>query len=61
MITFLGDKKMTSQEKMKHHLEELGLPFIEIRTYGHQITIECKSKSTAEKWVSVLSKFAVVG
>lgn len=52
---------MTSQEKMKHHLEQLGLPFIEIRTYGHQITIECKSKSTAEKWVSVLSKFAVVG
>ena len=51
---------MTPQEKMKGLLEKLGLPFIKVETYGNQITVDCKGKTTAEKWASVLAKFATI-
>ena len=51
---------MTPQEKMKALLEKIGLPFIKVETYGNQITVDCKGKDTADKWASVLAKFAKI-
>ena len=51
---------MTLQEQMQAKLESVGLPFTEIKCYGHQITVECISRETAGKWSNLLSRFAKV-
>ncbi len=47
-------------EKMKATLSRVGLPFLHIDCYGRQITIETKSKDTAQKWAAVLARFSKV-
>lgn len=49
---------MTPQEKLKARLETLGLPYREINVYGSQITIEAVSRDTADKWASLVQRFA---
>lgn len=45
---------MTPQQKMQSFLEGIGLPYAEIKCYGSQITVECLSRETAQKWASLL-------
>ena len=53
-------RQMTAQERMQALLEKTGIPAKEIKCYGSQIVITCLSRSAAERWVGVLSKFARV-
>lgn len=50
----------TPQQKMQCKLEEVGLPFKEIKVYGSQIMITSLCRSTAESWSQVLARFAKV-
>lgn len=50
----------TTQERMKAMLRQVDIPAREIKVYGSQIVITCTSVRSAEKWASVLSKFATV-
>lgn len=51
---------MKPQESIKNTLESLSLPFNAIKVYGSQITIECESKATCEKFSSVIINFATI-
>ncbi len=50
----------TPQERMKQKLESVGLPHSEIKVYGSQIMITALGRTTIERWVSILAKFAKV-
>lgn len=43
------------QEQMESKLKKVGLPYKIIKVYGHRITIETISESTARKWIHILS------
>ena len=51
---------MTTQQQIQAKLEQIGLPYSEIKCYGSQITIECGSDEAGRKWAGVLSRFATV-
>ncbi len=51
---------MTPQDELKAKLEALGIPFREVKVYGSQIVVTCRSTSAAERWGRVLSKLATV-
>ena len=51
---------MSKQDQIKKILEAIELPNREIKIYGSQITIECVSRSTCEKWSGIVKKFAKV-
>lgn len=51
---------MTTQEKMKSKLEQSGIPYKEIKCYGSQIMVTAWCQTSAEKWHSLLSKFAKI-
>lgn len=51
---------MTQQEQLKSLLSQVGIPSKSIEVYGSQIVVTCYSESAAEKWASVLRKFATV-
>jgi len=48
---------MTSQEKMKQKLLNLGIPAKEIKCYGSQIMVTVIGKETSEKWQMILNNF----
>lgn len=50
----------TLQERMKAKLAEAGIPARRIDVYGSQIMITCMSRKTANRWSSLVSKFATV-
>jgi hypothetical protein len=51
---------MTLQQMMQAKLAETGIPHKEIKVYGSQIMITAWSRDAAQKWASVLTKFAKV-
>ncbi len=51
---------MTLQKQMKDKLESLGLPYKKIKVYGTQITVECISLDSIEKWRAILAKFCKI-
>jgi len=51
---------MTTQEKIKAKLEQVGLPYKKIDCYGRQIVVTSLGRDTASKWASVLGKFSKV-
>lgn len=48
------------QQTMKATLEKAGLPFKAIQCYGNQIVVTSHCSDTANKWASLLAKFATV-
>ncbi len=50
----------TTQQKLTAALEKTGLPSKEIKVYGRQIVITAWSLEAANKWASVVAKFATV-
>ena len=50
----------TTQDKMKATLALAGIPHKRIDCYGSQIVIASWSRDAAERWASLLSKFAIV-
>lgn len=50
----------TVQQRMRAKLEQAGIPFREIKVYGSQIMITALSEGAAQRWTSLLSKFAKV-
>lgn len=42
---------------MEERLKSVGLPYISIRCYGHQIMIVAKGRETAEKWHALIAHF----
>lgn len=50
----------TIQQRMKAKLEQVGLPYKEVKVFGGQIIITSHCRDTAERWSSVLAKFARV-
>lgn len=50
----------TVQDAMQRTLEACNIPHREIKCYGSQITIECASYHTAERWSHILGKFAKI-
>lgn len=48
----------TIQQRMQAKLESVGLPYKRIHYNGSQIVVTSWSLETAEKWASVLAKFA---
>jgi hypothetical protein len=54
----MSDK--TPQQKMQEKLARVGIPALSIEVYGSQIVVKAPSWSSAERWSSLLSKFATV-
>ncbi len=50
----------TPQQRMKAKLESCGIPAKRVDVYGSQIMITAWSRGAAEKWASLLSRFAKV-
>jgi len=50
----------TPQERIKATLAKSGIAYKHIDCYGSQIVITSWSKDAAQKWTSLLSKFAIV-
>lgn len=50
----------TPQEKIKAVLLKSGIPVKEVQVYGSQIMITAWSLDAANKWASVVAKFATV-
>ena len=51
---------MTSQQQIAATLAKSGIPAKEIKVYGSQIMIVAWSRGAADKWASLISKFAKV-
>lgn len=51
---------MTAQQKMAATLAKTGIAHKRIHCYGSQIVITSHCRATADKWASVLAKFAKV-
>lgn len=51
---------MTTQKAMAAKLAKCGIPHKEIECYGSQIVITSHCRDTADKWASLLAKFATV-
>jgi hypothetical protein len=51
---------MTIQAQVKDLLGKTGIPAKEINVYGSQIVVTCHSRGAAEKFASVISKFAKI-
>lgn len=51
---------MTLQEQMQVTLQQSGIPAKEIRVYGSQIVITAYSRQAAQRWASLLARFAKV-
>jgi len=51
---------VTTANQIQAILEGINLPSREIRCYGSQVTVECLSQETCQKWAEVISKFATV-
>lgn len=47
-------------KKMQAKLEQAGIPHKEIQCYGDQIVVTAWSRNAADKWASLLSRFATV-
>jgi hypothetical protein len=56
----MNDEIRELAKKMQAKLEGLGLPYKEIKVFGSQIHITSHCRDTAERWASLLSKFAKV-
>jgi hypothetical protein len=50
----------TPQQKMQAKLAQSGIPAREIKVYGSQIMVTCGCRYTAEKWASLVARFAKV-
>lgn len=50
----------TPQDRMRDHLEALGLPYKKIDVYGSQIVVTALSVDAAKRWTCLLSQFAKV-
>ena len=50
----------TPQQRMQATLAKSGIPSREIRVYGSQIMVTCGCRDTADKWASLLVRFATV-
>ena len=53
-------KTMTPQQKMQAALQASGIPYKQIECYGSQIMVTAWSRPAAQRWSSLLSKFATV-
>lgn len=51
---------MTLQERMRAKLAETGLPHKAIECYGRQIVVTAWSRDAADKWASLIRRFARV-
>ncbi len=51
---------MTPQQKMQEKLEGCGLPYKRVHCYGSQIMVTSWSKDAAERWATLLGRFAKV-
>lgn len=53
-------REVTPQEKMEAAMKKLGIPFSEIRVFGSQIHVDCRSYSAAQQWRAALARFSKV-
>lgn len=51
---------MKPQDKMRELLGKSGIPAKQIDVYGSQIVVTCYSRGAAEKFASLVSRFATV-
>jgi hypothetical protein len=49
---------MSIQARMQQKLEQIGLPYKQIEVYGRQIVVTSTCRATADKWASLIGKFA---